>query len=146
MSRRASRELAMKLLYQLEIQKDDREEQVNMTLSENNLDEKDRTYILDIIHGVEKNKDYIDQMLQLHAKGWKVSRISKVDISILRLGIYEISFRSDIPLNVSINEAVELAKKYSGEEAGAFINGILGKIPVLDPIKGEVEAMGTIEE
>jgi transcription antitermination protein NusB len=61
-------------------------------------------------------------------KGWKINRISKVDLSILRLSIYEISFMDDIPFNVSVNEAVELAKKYSGEDSGSFINGILGKV------------------
>lgn len=128
MGRRASREIAMKLLYQLEIQKDDRMEQIKSVLDENNITGKDRQYILDVLEGVEKNLAYIDRLIEKHSKGWKINRISKVDLSILRLSIFEISFRDDIPVSVSINEAVELAKKYSGEDAGAFINGILGKI------------------
>ncbi|RCX16801.1 NusB antitermination factor [Anaerobacterium chartisolvens] len=78
--------------------------------------------------------------MEKYSKGWKINRISRVDISILRLSIYEIGFRDDIPFNVSINEAVELAKKYSNEEAGAFINGILGKIPKMRALPEENEA------
>lgn len=128
MGRRASRETVMKLLYQMEIQKEDKDEQVRMTLEENPLSEKDREYITNVINGVSSNMSEIDNVIEKHAKGWKMNRISKVDLSILRLCIYEISFRDDIPYNVSVNEAVELAKKYSGEEAGAFVNGILSKI------------------
>ena len=129
MGRRASREIAMKLLYQLEIQKDDRNEQINRVFDENVVTENDKKYILDVTEGVTSNKVYLDSLIEKFAKGWKINRISKVDLSILRLGIYEISFREDIPFNVAINEAVELAKKYSNVDAGAFVNGILGKIP-----------------
>ena len=127
MGRRASRELVMKLLYQLEIQRTDRDDQIDYILSDNDLNKNCQDYIMDIVDGVTYNKLYIDRIIEDHSKGWKLSRLSKVDLSILRLSIYEIKFRNDIPYNVSINEAVELAKKYSGAEAGAFINGILGK-------------------
>ena len=130
MGRRASRETAMKLLYQLEIQKEDREEQIRAALEDNDLQDKDkdREYVLNVVNGVASNLSYIDNIIETNARGWKMNRISKVDLSILRLCIYEISFRDDIPYNVSVNEAVELAKKYSGEEAGAFVNGILSKV------------------
>jgi N utilization substance protein B len=128
MGRRASRELAMKLLYQLEIQKEDREEQKNRFFEENTLAEKDRAYINDVAEGVFSRQEAIDNVIEVNSKGWKIGRISKVDLSIMRLSIYEICFRNDIPLNVSINEAVELAKKYSGEDAGSFVNGILSKV------------------
>lgn len=128
MGRKASREIAMKLLYQLEIQKEDKEEQIGVVLEENDLTDKDKEYILDIVNGVQKNISHIDSIIEKHSKGWKINRIPKVDLSVLRLAVYEIGFREDIPFNVSINEAVEIAKKYSGEEAGAFINGILGKV------------------
>lgn len=129
MGRRASRELAMKLLYQTEIQRDGKEEQIQAALKENMLTENDKNYVLDIVNGVYNNVSFIDNIIEMYAKGWKLNRISKVDLSILRLSIYEICFRTDIPYNVSINEAVELAKKYSGEEAGAFVNGILSNVP-----------------
>ena len=131
MGRRASREVAMKLLYQLEIQRDDREEQIKTALEENSLTQSDADYLLDVIEGVNNNLPYIDKIIEKSSKSWKINRLSKVDLSILRLGIYEISYRDDIPFSVSINEAVELAKKYSGDEAGSFINGVLGKVATL---------------
>lgn len=140
MGRRASRELAMKLLYQLEIQKDDRDEQIKMSLSDDALTDNDRQYITAVVDGVTNNLDQIDRIIEQHSKGWKINRIPKVDLSILRLGIFEIVFREDIPLNVSINEAVELAKKYSTEDAGSFINGILGKVPQVKAIPAEGKA------
>ncbi|HEX9058709.1 MAG TPA: transcription antitermination factor NusB [Clostridia bacterium] len=129
MGRRASRELAMKLLYQLEIQKDDREEQIKAVMDENDLTAKDKEYIHDVTNGVMDNIVNIDNIIEKHSKGWKISRIPKIDLSILRLGIFEIIYRSDIPFSVSVNEAVELAKKFSSEESGSFINGVLSKIP-----------------
>ena len=131
MGRRASREIAMKLLYQLEIQKEDREEQVKAVLEEYSLTQNDKQYIVEVVDGVFANLLYIDKLIDNYSKGWKINRISKVDLSILRLSIYEISFRKDIPLSVSVNEAVELGKKYSSEEAGAYINGIMGKFSKL---------------
>lgn len=128
MGRRASREIAMKLLYQLEIQKDDREEQICRVMEENSFTEKDRDYVTEVINGVQKNLAYIDRTIEVLSKGWKIGRISKVDLSIIRLSIYEICFRDDIPYSVSVNEAVELAKKYSNKDAGSFVNGILSKV------------------
>lgn len=128
MGRRSSREIAMKLVYQLEIQKDSKVEQMDYILEQHSLGIKDREYIVDIVNGVFDNLEYIDKAIEKYSKGWKLSRISKVDLSILRLSIYEISFREDIPSSVSINEAVELAKSFSSEESSAFVNGILGKI------------------
>jgi N utilization substance protein B len=128
MGRRASREMAMKLLYQLEIQKGDREAQKKLFFEENTLAENDRAYVNDVIDGVFANLDYIEDIIEKYSKGWKISRISKIDLSIMRLSIYEICFRDDIPFSVSVNEAVELAKKYSSDDAGSFINGILSKM------------------
>lgn len=131
MGRKASREIAMKLLYQLEFQKDSREEQIKIVLEQYDLNSKDREYIIDVVEGVHKNKENIDSLIEKYARGWKLSRISKVDLSILRLSIYEMNYRKDIPFNVSINEAVELAKNYSGGESGSFVNGILGNVAKL---------------
>jgi len=128
MGRRASREIAMKLLYQLEIQKEDREDQINLVLDENPLTDKDKGYIIEVLEGVQNNLPYIDKTVEKHSKDWKIGRISKIDLSIMRLSIYEICFRNDIPYSVSVNEAVELAKKYSNEDAGSFVNGILSKV------------------
>ncbi|WP_010252609.1 transcription antitermination factor NusB [Acetivibrio cellulolyticus] len=141
MGRRAAREIAMKLVYQLEIQKDSREEQIRQTLEQENVTENDTNYITDVVEGVFKNLEQIDKTIEMYSKGWKLSRISKVDLSILRLSIYEISFRNDIPFNVSVNEAVELAKNYSGEESSSFINGILGKVSKVSVLPSETDNM-----
>ncbi|NLV37150.1 MAG: transcription antitermination factor NusB [Clostridiaceae bacterium] len=132
MGRRASRDMAMKLLYQMEFQRDNIEEQKKLFFEENSLPEKDRAYVNDVVDGVYINMEYVDNLIETYSKGWKISRISKVDLSIMRLSIYEICFRKDIPYSVSVNEAVELAKKYSSEDAGSFVNGILSKIPNKD--------------
>lgn len=128
MGRKASREVAMKLLYQLDIQKEDREDQITNAVEENGLEAGDKKYVLDIVNGTYKNLDIIDKSIEESTSGWTLSRISKVDLAILRLAVYEIKYRQDIPVNVSINEAVELAKKYSGDESGSFVNGVLGKV------------------
>jgi len=137
MGRRASRDIAMKLLYQLEIQKGDRESQIRRVFEENALTGKDAEYVSAILDLVHKNLEQIDKVIETNSRGWKINRISKVDLSILRLSICEIFYFDDIPYNVSVNEAVELAKKYSGEEAGAFINGILSKVPKTNQVPSE---------
>ena len=73
------------------------------------------------------NED-VDEIISNSSKGWKINRLSKVDLNILRLAIYEIKYNESIPVNVSINEAINLAKKYSSDEAPAFINGVLGHV------------------
>jgi transcription antitermination protein NusB len=128
MSRRAARENAMKLLYQLEMQKEQKEEQIRIALEEYGMSEKDGKYILNIVNGVFTNLEMIDGLVEKNLRGWKIGRVSRVDLSIFRLSIYEILFREDIPFNVSVNEAVELAKKYGSEESGSFVNGVLSKI------------------
>jgi len=127
MGRRAARETAMKLIYQNEIRKDNIEAQISDALEGSSFNAKDREYIEDLVKGVFNKKEKIDGIIETLAKGWKLNRISKVDLSIMRVSIYEQLFRNDIPFSVSVNEAVELAKKYSSDEAGSFINGILSK-------------------
>jgi len=128
MSRKQSREFAMQLLYQMELRGgDDRDEQLALAYeeSERAYTKKDREYIDDVVKGVFDNIDELDRIVEKNAKGWKLARLAKIDLSILRLCIYEMRRRDDIPFNISINEAVELAKKYGTEDSGAFINGIL---------------------
>jgi N utilization substance protein B len=131
MSRRSSREFAMKLIYQMDIQKEDHEQQINESLTENELSDKEKNYVVDVVEGVQKNITFLDTEVEKYSKGWKLSRISKVDLAVLRLCVYEIAFRKDIPFNVSVNEAVELSKKFSGTEASAFVNGILSNMEKL---------------
>lgn len=88
----------------------------------------DKVFIESEIKGIAENIDNIDNTINKFCLGWNISRISKVDLAILRLSVYEILFRDDIPDSVSVNEAVELAKKYSDTKSPAFINGVLGSI------------------
>lgn len=130
MSRRASRETTMKLLYQMEINKDEFDEQMERTFEIKKMSQSDKDYVENVVKGVSVEKKNIDALIAKYARGWTLERISKIDISILRLSIYEILKRDDIPFSVSVNEAVELAKKYSSDEAGSFINGILSKFAI----------------
>ncbi len=129
LSRRETRECAMKLIFQTMLQRGDIEEQVTRFCEENELtDETELAYFLDVVRGVLANATELDARIERHAKGWTVSRMPKVDLSIMRLSSYEMMHRTDIPGSVSINEAVELAKKYGDDQSKSFVNGVLGKI------------------
>jgi transcription antitermination protein NusB len=128
MGRRAARESAMKLLYQIEFHKDNREAQLSALISSSSLNDNDKLFISGVTEGVHNNLAQIDSLIRKFSKGWRINRISKIDLSILRLCIYEIMHIPEIPYSVSVNEAVELSKKYSSIEASAFVNGILSKI------------------
>ena len=130
MERSAIRELAFKLIYSLEIQKQvDLEEQINLYIEANEIVNKNaKEYIDDAIMGIEKNKEEIIGLIEKNLKAdWKIQRISKIDLSILKLAIYEIKYKN-LPYKVAINEAVELAKKYGEETSKNFVNGILASI------------------
>lgn len=126
MSRVMAREVLMKLLYEGDINKSPSEESFNYLKEEYNLDSNDISYVNDILNDFPKNKSHIDEYISKYANDWKLERISKIDLAIMRLAISEILYRKDIPISVSINEAVELAKKYGSIKSGSFINGIIG--------------------
>ena len=130
MKRSVIRELAFKLIYSLEIQKaNELEEQIDLFLECNELeDEQAKEYIKDVVNGINKNEDEINELIEKNLKAdWKLDRLSKIDLSILKLAIYEIKYKN-IPYKVAINEAVELAKKYGEDNSKNFINGILASI------------------
>lgn len=130
MNRSAMREQAFKLIYSLEITKQEElQEQVDLFLESNEIkDENAKKYIQDAIFGIEKNKENIESLIEKNLKtDWKMDRISKVDLSILKLAIYEIKYK-EIPFKVVINEAVELAKKYGEDSSKNFVNGILASV------------------
>ena len=95
-------------------------------------DEKDLSYIREKAEKVAEKTEEIDAFLNEHTTGWKTTRMNKVDLSILRLAVYEMRYDEDVPVGVAIDEAVELAKKYSGDEGPAFVNGVLAKLAKLD--------------
>jgi N utilization substance protein B len=130
MNRSAIRELAFRLIYSREIQKEENiEEQIQLFVEGNNIENKNAIeYIEDVTKGIEKNKEEIQTLIEKNLKSdWKVERISKVDLSLLKLAIYEIKYK-DLPYKVVINEVVELAKKYGEEQSKNFVNGILASI------------------
>lgn len=129
MNRTEAREQAFKLLYSMEIQKENEEEQIDLYFESNEInDEKTKEYVKDVWSGVEKNKEEITEKISSNLKtNWKLERISKIDIALLKLAIYEMLYKK-IPFKVAINEAVELAKKYGEDNSASFINGVLASI------------------
>lgn len=127
MSRRSSREAAMKLLFEIGYRLEETDEIIKDYFEQNETEPKDKEYIKDLITGSVNNINKIDGEIEKYSKGWSISRIAKVDLAILRLATYEIKY-TDTPDNIVINEAIELAKKYSTDKSGAFINGLLASI------------------
>ena len=133
MTRSQAREHIFKLLYEMQFKQEETDvEEVVFTYLENfpeeNVSDNDKAFILSEVKGVCQTKESLDEEIAGAVKGWSQGRISKVDLAILRLAVYEIRCVPEIPVSVSINEAVELAKKYSQSAARSFINGILGSI------------------
>ncbi len=130
MNRTEIREQAFKLIYSLEIQKkEDLEEAIELYIESNEITEKNAIeYIKDAVFGIEKNKEEIVSSIEKNLKkDWKIDRISKIDLSILKLAIYEIK-HTEVPYKVVINEAVELAKKYGEDNSRNFVNGVLASV------------------
>ena len=127
-SRRTARDLAFKYVFQYEFQGKDVFELMNEELPPLKFSPGDMDYIRDTVTGVIQNGETLDEDIVDSAKGWKKERISKVCIAAMRLALYEMKFREDIPLSVSINEAVEIVKRYDDYKTAAFANGVLGKI------------------
>ena len=125
MSRRDSREKAVLFIFESLFKEESIEEIIENSENEG---EKIDPFIKEMFNGVHENKEEIDSLIEKHLKNWDKSRVSKLALSILRECIYEMLFRKDIPENVSINESVELAKKYGSEQESSFVNGILGSI------------------
>lgn len=126
-SRYKMREQAFILAFEMLFLNDDIDEIADNAVDSDDLYLSD--YAIDCAKGIEKNRDTIDGYIEKNLKqGWKISRISKASYAILRLAIYEILYLPDIPTSVSINEAVELSKKYAADGDSAFINGVLGSI------------------
>src|SRR5690625_957605 len=124
MKRTIAREKAMQILFQLEINDIDPVQAIENHLG----DKKNDDFLKMLVLGVEKKKQEIDDTIIQHLENWTIDRIASVERTVLRIAIYEITFIEDIPENVSINEAVELAKKYADEKSGKFVNGVLSKI------------------
>lgn len=128
MSRKIAREVTMQALYQIELNNFSTFEEVQGFILESAIKETEDIYVKKVVDLCFEHKVEIDEEISKYLKKWTIDRISKVDLSILRLAVIEIRFMDDIPENVSINEAVNLAKKFSDDDAPSYINGVLGSI------------------
>jgi transcription antitermination factor NusB len=126
--RRQSRETALQILYALDITRVNVREMLRDGWTEKMLSPEIRDFTTALVTGVIERRDEIDACIQECSTNWSLERIGLVERNILRFAIYELCFLPDIPPNVTINEAVEVAKKYGTDEAPAFINGILDRV------------------
>ncbi len=126
MGRKQAREGAMQLLFQMDSNEEFTRENLDMYLENFPFDKGETDYIEAIVEGVLENREEIDNSIQQNLQGWLLDRIAKVDLATLRLAIFEIQHMKDIPIEVSINEAIEIAKKYSTDESYKYVNGVLG--------------------
>lgn len=126
MSRKEARVWAMKLVYQMEMNDEFNIDNIEKFMNYYDINGNEKEYIYNIVKCIIDNKVYIDENIINNIQGWTFDRLAKIDSSILRVSIAEIDYFDDIPDSVSINEAVEIAKEYSTEDAYKFINGVLG--------------------
>ena len=126
--RRQARELALQFLYGYDLNRKDLDETLSDFWNVNRAPDKVRRFAGELIRGTIEQLDRVDGIIADHARNWRLDRIALVDKNILRLSIYELKFRDDIPPLVSINEAVEIAKKFSTVQSGQFVNGILDQV------------------
>jgi transcription antitermination protein NusB len=127
-ARRRSRETAMQALFYMDIRNDIGQEMFDRYCQNFPPSKKIEPFFGQIVEGVMAAVVKIDAVIESYSSNWKLSRISGVDRNIMRVAVYELLYCSDIPTKVSINEAVDVAKKYGTEESGAFINGVLDSI------------------
>ena len=126
--RRLSREMALKALFQIDLVNTNMEEALKYTFENGELADEVKEFSLILVKGVMSNLSDIDKVINHSANNWSLERITNIDRSILRIAIYEILYLKNIPKSVSINEAVELAKKYGTKSSFSFVNGVLGQI------------------
>lgn len=134
MRRRELREHIFKLLFMTEFNtQQEMPEQLSLYFeNQEELALEDQDTMKEKYHHVLEHLGEIDKLLNENSKGWKTRRMSRVDLTTLRLAVYEMKYDEDVPVGVAINEAVELAKRFGGETSGSFVNGVLGKIAALD--------------
>ena len=130
-ARRTARERALQALYQLEMADGQPGEALQSAWSAAGSERPDpeaQQFALSLVEGVRDHLDEIDAMIQTHSHHWRIDRMTRIDRNVLRLGIFELKYLVDIPGKVSINEAVELGKRFGTEDSSAFINGLLDRI------------------
>ena len=141
--RTRARELALQFLYQVDLRGDDLLTEAREFVAAEERDAETTRFALKLVLGTHENKASIDQMIQAVAQNWNISRMAVVDRNVLRLATYELVHCPDVPPKVAINEAIELGKRYSTQNSGAFINGILDKIMNRQPQPSPLAAAAT---
>jgi len=132
--RRLAREAALEVLYRLDLVKDEPDEVIEEILSRKNPSDETETYLRRLVQAVLDHRRDIDRMLKEHMRKWRMERLRVLDRALLRMACAELLYFDDIPPKVSINEAVDIAKKFGDDESGGFVNG------VLDGVYKEVES------
>lgn len=132
-ARRTARERALQALYELDVQAqvsaaDALEQAWSASDDEGPRDQSAHDFALELVEGVRKELEVLDGLIEAQSTNWRVDRMSRIDRNVLRLGVYELKYRPDIPRKVTLNEAVELGKKFGSEDSSAFINGLLDRI------------------
>jgi len=126
--RSRARERAFQILFQIDVGCVDVDEAIRNTLDETQLSDEAREFVVDLVKGTMDHLAELDELIARYARGWTIERMVNVDRTIIRMATYELLHHTEIPYKVTINEAVELAKKYGTEDSGVFVNGILGGI------------------
>ena len=129
-NRRKARELAIQALFYIDMSQNDSKEAVKLFCENFVTSKRNLSFFFRLINGVSKAIPEIDSIVERFSSNWKISRMSIVDRNIMRVAVYEMLFCDDIPSKVSINEAIDIGKKFGTEESGAFINGILDSIRI----------------
>jgi N utilization substance protein B len=129
-NRRRSRELAMQVLFQIEMNGDDSEEAVELFCKHFEVSKNAKPFFLRLVNGVKACQDELDRLIERFSDNWKISRMSGVDRNLMRVAVYELLHCEDIPPKVSINEAIDIGRRFGTEQSPAFINGILDSIRI----------------
>ena len=135
--RREGRELAVQALYQLEVTDDPTGRGLEGFWAHFEGSEPAQTFAVSLVEGVRDERSRIDCLIADAAEHWQVSRLSKVDVSVLRMATGELLFCDDIPARVTIDEAIEIARRFGGEDSAAFVNGVLDRIAEVLGVKGK---------
>jgi transcription antitermination protein NusB len=134
--RHQARELALKVLFELESDPKDPAGVLRYRAGEEAADPEVERFATDLVAGVGQNRERLDELIAGASRNWRIDQMAKVDRIILRIAAYEIAIAHDVPVRAAINESIELAKTFSGDEAGRFVNGVLGKIASTEAANG----------
>jgi N utilization substance protein B len=128
--RRKGREAALKVLYSMDLNPDPRTDDCNLVLDYSEVPENTRAFTRELVEGTLERLEEIDRHIQSASLRWELSRMAAVDRNVLRLAVSELTGRNPKPVKVVLNEAIELAKKFGGEDSGTFVNGILDRVRI----------------